>query len=83
MTMLGLLANYVWEIRMDWEPRASAKGKAVYVQVGLWMDDNDAIHVTNNGKKHPFHTYVVHRDDERYGHHALYDHLSRLIEAAE
>lgn len=69
---------------MDWEPKLSTKGNAVYVQIGLWHTEGDqSIHVTNQSKDGPFHVSIVHRGDSPRGHPSLYDALSRVIEAAQ
>ena len=67
---------------MDWEPKLSKKGNAVYVQIGMWCHQDQSIHIANQGD-HGFHVSVVPSPDSRRGHPTLYRELSRMIKAAQ
>lgn len=61
--------------------KTSASGETVYLQVGVWKDEDGTIHLT---AKEPEDFIVAVNEDEGQanGHPTLYKHLSKLLDDA-
>ena len=59
--------------------RTSGPGKSVYLEIGIWYDEQqEAIHIT--AKDIPdFHTTVRRKPESKRGHPNLFDKLSKCL----
>jgi hypothetical protein len=62
--------------------RTSKPGKSVYLDVGIWFDENQGhIHMTAKGVD-GFHTTVAPNPDSKRGHPNLYMKLAKCLRDA-
>jgi hypothetical protein len=61
--------------------RLGKDGKKVFIEIGFWLDDDGAIHVTS--KERPdFHVRVKAEPLKRNGHPALFRRLAWVLKDA-
>ena len=61
--------------------RVSKKGKSIYIEIGMWLDKDESIHVTSR-EGGGFHVGVRLDPKHRNGHPTLYKKLASLLREA-
>ena len=61
--------------------KVSSKGRAVYAEIGFWLDKDGSIHLTIKGARGG-HVAVNEDPKKRNGHPTLFRRLARLLSEA-
>ncbi len=61
--------------------KVSSKGRAVYAEIGFWLDKNGSIHLTIKGAQGG-HVAVNEDPERRNGHPTLFRRLAQLLRDA-